>query len=345
MVNGSNSGGLVQILQLQMIALTKSKSFRLKRPTLTLLMEVSSRFQTTQKTLSSGMVIAMQTLAALSLFLVFVCAVLMAYWRECYALRFSSVPFLYLCLLGCATVFVAVFLLSETPTDSLCASVVWVLSLGSTLFFAPILAKTYRVNVVMQGAKNMRIVNVSNGELAISVLGCLLIDITLLICFQVIDSPVAKRDFNEADLEKFEYWMVCSYPDASTTIIYLILGWKGLLLFVGCCLTFMVRSANPIINEARSLMLAIYDLAFACAVLIPLVIVLNGVEAKYLIISLGILFATNFAYLIIFLPKFWVIITDRDQELVSTGMDSGKRQDETATTSTTIENLWESQRT
>jgi len=270
---------------------------------------------TTEKTLNSGMVIAVQVLVSISLGFLGLCAILIVAWRKKYYLHASSIPFLCLCLLGCTLLFTTVLLLSETPTSSLCSGVVWTLTLGSTLFFAPILAKTYRVNVVMKGANDQkyRVVKISNATLAITVLGCLLVDIILLICFQVFDSPETKQDFDDEDLDPFEYWVVCSYPGVSSSLLYATLGWKVLLLFIGCCLTFLVRSAHPIVNEARFLMLAIYDVAFTCAILIPLVFAIESVAARYLILSLGILFGTNFAAFVIFLPKFWYILTKDDE--------------------------------
>jgi len=268
----------------------------------------------TRVDLSDGVTIAMQIIAAICLLLVLISACLTIFWRKKNAIHYSSFPFLLCSLFGVAIVISAVFMLSAVPTDGLCSGVVWVVSIGTTIFFVPLLAKTYRIVYIYHQAAHFKKRTLQTHELVGSVMACLLVDIIILICFQTIDSPEAEREFDD-DLDKYEYRVVCDYPGASSICIYIMLGWKALLLLSGVIVTFLVRNTSKTFNESKHLSLAIYDCTFVFAVLIPLIAVLDDVEAEYLLACLGLSLGISAAYLVLFLPKFFVIATGNDDSL------------------------------
>jgi hypothetical protein len=273
-----------------------------------------------------------KTIAAIALFLIVVCVILVIYWKKKNAIFYSSVPFLLVSLLGCAIIITTVFLFTPVPTDNLCTAVVWTITIGTTVFFIPLLAKTYRIVHIYQSAKHFKKSRLTTVELVGSCALCLIVDIVLLICFTTIDSPYATEDFTDNDLSDYEYRIVCKYPDASATLIYIILGWKALYVIVGVFLTFLVRNTSKTFNESKHLSLAIYDCTFVFAVIIPLIAVLNDEEAQYLLICLGITLGTTCAFLVIFLPKFWIIITDQDEKLSRTSSTKSTKGGSSMTT-------------
>ena len=121
--------------------------------------------------------------------------------------------------------------------------------------------------------------------------------------------------WDDPDLKAHEYRYYCKYPGASETLLFIILGWKAILILTAIVLTFLVRSVSRTFNESKHLSLAIYDCAFVFGILIPLIAVLDDVEAEYLIECLGLIFGSCCAFLIIMLPKFWVIIRGNDDML------------------------------
>ena len=83
-----------------------------------------------------------------------------------------------------------------------------------------------------------------------------------------------------------------------------------LLLSIYIDIIYITKSLNITTNR------------FVCAVLIPLLTMLDNVDAQYLILCLGIIFGTSAAYMVIIFPKFWMIISGQDEKFARGTMKS-----------------------
>jgi len=70
---------------------------------------------------------------------------LLVVYRQARVLRMASPWISGLVVLGCMLMLLSNFGLSSLPTNAACAAHVWLLTLGFTLTFAPLVAKTFRI--------------------------------------------------------------------------------------------------------------------------------------------------------------------------------------------------------
>eukprot|EP01092_Planopodium_desertum_P002465 TRINITY_DN1409_c0_g1_i2.p1 TRINITY_DN1409_c0_g1~~TRINITY_DN1409_c0_g1_i2.p1 ORF type:complete len:114 (-),score=10.62 TRINITY_DN1409_c0_g1_i2:51-392(-) len=86
------------------------------------------------------------------------------------------------------------------------------------------------------------------------------------------------------------------------------MGYKLALLLFGCFVSFRTRKVtHKRFKEATNIGVAIYNMSFVFIILVPLVIVLDSVEAEFLLISLGIIFSTSIALSATVVPKLYLM--------------------------------------
>eukprot|EP01092_Planopodium_desertum_P002466 TRINITY_DN1409_c0_g1_i4.p1 TRINITY_DN1409_c0_g1~~TRINITY_DN1409_c0_g1_i4.p1 ORF type:complete len:116 (-),score=10.38 TRINITY_DN1409_c0_g1_i4:81-428(-) len=86
------------------------------------------------------------------------------------------------------------------------------------------------------------------------------------------------------------------------------MGYKLALLLFGCFVSFRTRKVtHKRFKEATNIGVAIYNMSFVFIILVPLVIVLDSVEAEFLLISLGIIFSTTVALSATVVPKLYLM--------------------------------------
>jgi len=271
--------------------------------------------------LPDGVTITMQVLAALVIVLVFVLIVLLLVYRMNTVIRYASPVFCIATCIGSIIMLVTVFLLSPTPTGALCTIAAWTICIGFTLFYGNLLAKTLRVYIIFRSVKNFERVKVTNMQLFPFVGVLLALDVILLVLFTAIDTPTTSHDTQ--GLDPYEYRSVCDYNGAAFILIWIMVGYKGIQLFVGIILAFLTRSVSKAFNESQSIAGAIYSFAFVFVVIVPVVALLDDTVAIYVLISLGLIFVNLAALLIMFVPKFYLVFTGQTASVSMTTAASG----------------------
>eukprot|EP00013_Stygamoeba_regulata_P025401 CAMPEP_0177654448 /NCGR_PEP_ID=MMETSP0447-20121125/14339_1 /TAXON_ID=0 /ORGANISM="Stygamoeba regulata, Strain BSH-02190019" /LENGTH=653 /DNA_ID=CAMNT_0019158101 /DNA_START=193 /DNA_END=2154 /DNA_ORIENTATION=+ len=280
---------------------------------------------TTEVKLSTGVVIFIIVLASLAIFVNVVLGVMVFILRGQRVIRYSSPLFMYAMLGGGLLLYTAVILWMPVPNDPLCIMPLWLLSLGFSLLFGNLLAKTWRIFYMFRRLRKFKYVSISDVMLLPITGVILLVDIVLLILFTFINIPEARKyGFqDDSELSEYEFRWQCDYPESSAIMFFIIVGWKGLQILAGCVLSILTRNVSHDFNEAKHITFAIYVVAFTSVVVFPIIFLVNVYESVVIVQSLGVIVGTFCATGILFFPKFLSIVFGIEDENGSTGATGG----------------------
>lgn len=262
----------------------------------------------------------------LGIILCIVMAVINCYFRKHKVIKASSPHINLLIIAGCFMGFTSVVFISVENIDAhldvapksylfLCNARPWLLSLGYTLAFGALFAKTWRIYCIFKNPwkKNRPL----KDHVLIAIVGVLLgIDIVVLVLWLVLDPLDLHPFYFDSDEEGFrlEEHLVCTgrtlleIQGADFTIwIIVIMSMKGILLIFGI---FLVSQTGKIKSEffqdARYTGMAIYGVAFCCAGGVPtaLILMYNFQEDPgYIIATATIIICSYLILFTVFIPK------------------------------------------
>ncbi|XP_051872849.1 gamma-aminobutyric acid type B receptor subunit 2 isoform X2 [Pristis pectinata] len=131
--------------------------------------------------------------------------------------------------------------------ETLCTVRTWILTVGYTTAFGAMFAKTWRVHAIFKNVKMKKKI-IKDQKLFVIVGGMLLIDLCILICWQVVD-PL-KRTVEDYPLEPdpagrdFAIRPLLEHCENTNMSIWLgiVYAYKGLLMLFGCFLAWETRN-------------------------------------------------------------------------------------------------------
>lgn len=130
-------------------------------------------------------VIITRSLSVVSMVIVIVVLILHGIWRNHQILRAASWRLNMITCSGCMCAYLTVIAFGVYPTDIWCNVREWMMVIAWTLTFMPLFLKTYRVSVIFTGM--MKVKTVEDYKLVIGVGLSLLVDITILAVFTLIE--------------------------------------------------------------------------------------------------------------------------------------------------------------
>uniref|UniRef100_A0A8R1TKA2 Gamma-aminobutyric acid type B receptor subunit 2 n=3 Tax=Onchocerca TaxID=6281 RepID=A0A8R1TKA2_ONCVO len=190
---------------------------------------------------------------------------------------------------------------------ALCYVKTWVLSLGFTLAFGSMFSKTWRVHLIF---KNIRMNKkaIKDYKLFMLVGFIVLIDLISLVLWAYI-SPF-KLHINYLTVFYSDNKMIAPEIElcrSDNGVIFeaIILGFKGLLMMLGCFLAWETRRVNvPALNDSKYIGMSVYSVFVTCILGLPLVYILKDqVNEAHLTGSISIIFCTTLTLCLVFVPK------------------------------------------
>ena len=253
-------------------------------------------------------------------------AVINCYYRKHKVIKASSPYINMLIITGCFMGFTSVIFISVENIDAhldvvpeayhfLCNARPWLLSLGYTLAFGALFAKTWRIYCIFKNPwkKNRPL----KDHVLIAIVGVLLgIDVVVLILWMIFDPLDLHPFILDSDDEGFtqKKYFVCI--DATlldinrtgfTVWVVIIMIIKGVLLIFGIFLVFQTGKIKAeFFQDARFTGMAIYGVAFCCAVGVPTALFLMYYfydDSGYVIATTTITFCSYLILFTIFIPK------------------------------------------
>ncbi|KAI4457470.1 gaba-b receptor [Holotrichia oblita] len=251
-------------------------------------------------------------------------------------------------LVGIIVCLISVFLLgldgnfvSPDAYPSICQSRAWLLTTGFTLSYGAMFSKVWRVHRLTTKLKSdhkVRMKKVEPWKLYSMVSGLLVLDISLLLCWQIIDPLQRKLEqfpweqpTNAAD--DFKLSPELEHCESHNNILWLgiVYGYKGLVLVFGLFLAYETRSVKiKQINDSRYVGMSIYNVVVLCLITAPVIMVIaSQQDASFTFVALAIIFCCFLSMALIFVPKVIEVVRHpRDKAESKYNPDAGVSKEE-----------------
>ncbi|XP_042190298.1 LOW QUALITY PROTEIN: probable G-protein coupled receptor 156 [Callorhinchus milii] len=188
---------------------------------------------------------------------------------------------------------------------------IWILCIGTSLVFGPILGKTWRLyKVFTQRVPEKRVI-IKDIQLLGLVAGVIGLDILVLVTWGIADPLQCRQSLNagmkaiEKDVSYSITAMKCCMSHYTEIWIILISVMKGSLLLYGTYLAGLTSNvSSPPVNQSITIMVGVYLIIFTAAVILPINRFLNSwPNVVYGLTSGGIFICTSTINCLIFIPQ------------------------------------------
>ncbi|XP_038657838.1 probable G-protein coupled receptor 156 [Scyliorhinus canicula] len=199
----------------------------------------------------------------------------------------------------------------EMPIELIFQIRIWILCIGTSLIFGPILGKTWRLyKVFIQRVPEKRVI-IKDIQLLGLVAGVIGLDILILVTWGIADPLQCMQSLNAGmrvvgkDLSysiTIMKWCVSRYTDIWIILISLL---KGSLLLYGTYLAGLTSNvSSPPVNQTVTIMVGVYLNMFTAGIIIPITRFLSSwPNLSYGVTSGGIFICTSTINCLIFLPQ------------------------------------------
>lgn len=197
---------------------------------------------------------------------------------------------------------------SFVPVDYVfCQLNFWLISLGSTISATALIAKLYRINVLFNNPK-MKRVSISDRQMLLGILACVLLNIALLLLLTVIN-PVAYQRLNteEDDFGRAvkSYGFCGGKVNSSIPSVVVLFVLYFLWNTAGAIIAFKTRKVSTDFQEAKWIYIGLLCQLQLVILGIPIVLAISVQQTTviYLILSLIICLVNAVQVGLLFLPK------------------------------------------
>ncbi|XP_069814252.1 gamma-aminobutyric acid type B receptor subunit 2 isoform X2 [Dendropsophus ebraccatus] len=208
---------------------------------------------------------------------------------------------------------------SAKTFETLCTVRTWILTVGYTTAFGAMFAKTWRVHAIFKNVKMKKKI-IKDQKLLVIVGGMLLIDLCILICWQIVD-PL-KRTVEEYNLEPdpagrdiaiLPFLEHCENTHM-TIWLGIVYAYKGLLMLFGCFLAWETRNVSiPALNDSKYIGMSVYNVGIMCIIGAAVsFLTKDQPNVQFCIVALVIIFCSTITLCLVFVPKL-----DKDLEEVT----------------------------
>ncbi|XP_054841720.1 gamma-aminobutyric acid type B receptor subunit 2 [Eublepharis macularius] len=237
---------------------------------------------------------------------------------------------------------------SEKTFETLCTVRTWILTVGYTTAFGAMFAKTWRVHAIFKNVKMKKKI-IKDQKLLVIVGGMLLIDLCILICWQVVD-PLRRTEekYNmEPDPAGRDISILPILEHCENTHMTIWLGivyaYKGLLMLFGCFLAWETRNVSiPALNDSKYIGMSVYNVGIMCIIGAAVsFLTRDQPNVQFCIVALVIIFCSTITLCLVFVPKLITLRTNPDAATRNRGLQftqNQKKDDSKTSTSVTSVN-------
>ena len=204
-------------------------------------------------------------------------------------------------ILGCSFLNLSSFSLLGPSTNAACMTRMWTFHIFFFITLAPLLVKVWRMLVMVGGAMKMQRHKISHTKAVAYTLPLILVQIVILTVFSFADPP--KQDESiEIVGGSTSQCITCKHKTDAFFIMQSV--FEGSLVVAGCVLAYKTRSHGSRLGEAKSLILAMYNILLVGIIIILITKVMKINQAtNYVVQAIGILWATIFCSCVFVLPR------------------------------------------
>jgi glycine betaine/proline transport system substrate-binding protein len=248
---------------------------------------------------------AMYTLTAISLALAVFYLIIVTVKRNTKVMIAASRTFLITMCVGGMLMYGSVIAFS-TLSDYGCTIFVWTLATGFGTLFGSLFAKNGRIYLVLSN-RSLKIVKYTDKDVGLVVFMILIGEWVMLIIGQVMDPP--SYDYIANGTIEYNF---CSFHYG---IGVALLVYNAALVIVGIVLSVLISYVKlTLYAEAKYIGFAMYNFGLASAFVLAIIFVEDPM-AKFVVVCIGILFLTNIALGLIFVPKIYLTLKYTDEQL------------------------------
>ncbi|XP_051926540.1 gamma-aminobutyric acid type B receptor subunit 2 isoform X3 [Hippocampus zosterae] len=237
---------------------------------------------------------------------------------------------------------------SDKEFQTLCTVRTWILIVGYTTAFGAMFAKTWRVHAIFKNVKMKKKI-IKDQKLLIIVGGMLLIDLCILICWQIVD-PL-KRTVEEYSLEADPHdrdiairpFLEHCESTHMTIWLGIVYAYKGLLMLFGCFLAWETRNVSiPALNDSKYIGMSVYNVGIMCIIGAAVsFLTRDQPNVQFCIVALVIIFCSTITLCLVFVPKLITMRTNPDAATQNRRLkftQNQKKEDSKTSTSVTSVN-------
>jgi hypothetical protein len=220
------------------------------------------------------------------------------------------------------------FAVEPYRTPHLCWVRTWLLAISFVVFYAPLIAKTYRLVKIFTSKKfNTRKYTDQHLAMYITGPGCFA-QIILLIVLQIIDAPTFTSEFDATkSILYVEDIMtpLCTWNLVWTVVEFL---YAAMYLIVGGYLAFLCRDLPPQYNEAPYIATCLFFMLGICVVILPLNFLVSSAEVAVVLRGMVIQFSVAVMQHTLFgikIAKFYGYLQSTIASASSRGTSAGKK--------------------
>ena len=257
----------------------------------------------------------MQAGAAVIIFAVFVCMVIIALFRERPVFKASSPVFLLYMCVGIAMLCSSIFSRANESLGGLssrtaaCVSDLYLCNLGYFLIVGALLLKTYRLRAIfLRRSLTGKIAFLQDSRLALVLIGILMAETVMLLALE--QSHRLTSVLDSIDNETV-YWHCSTPSDTDLTGLYLpiTIAFRFVLLALTAACVYSVREIPSQFNEATSLLATVYNLLFL-SILLPIIdaVMDRGRDTALIAYSISVFAICVLTLLLQLAPKIIVLL-------------------------------------
>ncbi|KAG5264764.1 hypothetical protein AALO_G00257780 [Alosa alosa] len=237
---------------------------------------------------------------------------------------------------------------SDKEFETLCTVRTWILIVGYTTAFGAMFAKTWRVHAIFKNVKMKKKI-IKDQKLLIIVGGMLLIDLCILICWQIVD-PL-KRTVEEYSLEPdpqgrdiaIRPFLEHCENTHMTIWLGIVYAYKGLLMLFGCFLAWDdAKREHPARRQKSTSAWLPTTIGIMCIIGAAVsFLTRDQPNVQFCIVALVIIFCSTITLCLVFVPKFITMRTNPDAATQNRRLkftQNQKKEDSKTSTSVTSVN-------
>ena len=256
--------------------------------------------------------IAAMSLGCLALALTLISTLLTYIWRKSCVIVYAQVEFLFLLLLGLVLVSFGAVTLATEPNSASCLASIWLVLLGYSFQFVPLILKVAAIHKLVTAAERLRRIELPKNQLFGTVAVLIVAIVVFMACWVVIDPRRPYIEFiltDEVDEDGQTIVTMDPYCSSSKPIWQIIVSaWFFFLMMCTTVLAFKTRHIREEFNESKALGFMVYSHFLFLVLLVGTLLFKGALREAYLVTLRSMLYSADsiVTICIYFLPKFAV---------------------------------------
>ncbi|XP_041350845.1 gamma-aminobutyric acid type B receptor subunit 1-like [Gigantopelta aegis] len=280
----------------------------------------------TTKRLTFSLYTVICVISGLGICMTFLFLIFNVSYRHTRIVKMSSPKLNNITLMGCVLLYCTVVLMQ--PDRSVCMHVcimtkVLLLTIGFSLVFGALFAKTWRVHVIFINPTKQRII-VKDSQLILMVAALAVVNVIVIIIWNVVDAMdvvivnLPSEIDASKDTEIRSKMEICESPKQIYFMATLFII-QGILMFLGTFLAWETRNVSMDgLNDSKMIGICIYNVVVLSFLNVCISMTISNIDLKYGLTSVIVIIGTTVTQCLIVIPKSEKRIKELEEQLKGT---------------------------